>query len=148
MNQKWKCYIKLIMGDWNGRIGEKQKEICWKSWKFPVGNHEYWMWNERRSRLSLQNVIVIERIPFSRKSHKESGHGEVQMKQQSNCIMIYRKHVIQDCSVLSSFNRGSDHRIWVYSCQISKILNYYLTIDMKCLSIISVHKLLFFFLNT
>ena len=107
--EKGKCHIKIVMGDFNARIGERQQS------EISVGKFGFGERNERGDRLvefAENHQLYVMNSFFKKKTNRKSTwrspSGETS---EIDFILTNRKHLFQDCSVLNSFITGSDHRM-------------------------------------
>ncbi|XP_023231883.1 uncharacterized protein LOC111631804 [Centruroides sculpturatus] len=111
MNEKGKHYVKIIMGDFNARIGKKEKN------ETSVGKfgHVGKFGNKRGDMLvdfAEAEKFYIMNSFFKKKScrkwtwrHPNGG------KYESDYILSKKQHNVENCNVLNRFNTGSHHRL-------------------------------------
>ncbi|KAI5737947.1 hypothetical protein M8J77_001036 [Diaphorina citri] len=122
INNKENHHLKIIMGDFNARIGEKQHG------ESAIGNFGYGRRDERGSRLvdfaEKEGLQIINSF-FKKKVHRKytwtSPSGN---KSELDYILTNKKYIFQDCTVLNKFNTGSDHRMVrgkiMFDCKVKR----------------------------
>ncbi|XP_064424659.1 craniofacial development protein 2-like, partial [Latimeria chalumnae] len=109
LHKKGKCHFKIVMGDFNAQIGKQQCD------EISVGKFGFGDRNERDDHLvefaENMNLFIMNSFFKKKASKKWTWKSPNGVKNEIDFILSNRKHTIQDESVLSQFNTGSDHRL-------------------------------------
>ena len=101
-----KCTWKIVMGDWNGKIGQRLN-----SESDVMGPNGYGIRNERGERLirfCRKNQLFIANSIFKKKP-QQKWTWSLDMK--TNFIMTPHKNLVKNVEVLNGFEFESDHRL-------------------------------------
>ncbi|XP_067127708.1 craniofacial development protein 2-like [Centruroides vittatus] len=109
MNGKGKHYVKIIMGDFNARIGAKEKN------ETSVGKFGHGKRNERGDMLvdfaEAEKFYIMNSFFKKKSSRKWTWRHPNGGKYESDYILSNKQHNVENCNVLNRFNTGSDHRL-------------------------------------
>ena len=102
-------YYKVIMGDFNARVGLKEANDT------VTGKHGLGQRNERGHRLvefaECTNMYITNTFFKKNPTRKWTWRGPNGVKNEIDYILVDKLYTVQNCEVLSNFNTGSDHRI-------------------------------------
>lgn len=119
-----KCKWKIIMGDWNSKIGERLPQEC-----DVMGFHTFGRRNERGERLirfCRKNQLSIVNSMFNRKvQNKWTWSLDNITKNEIDFILTPQKCCVKNLKVLNKFEFESDHRLVRMTFELNtKIVRY------------------------
>jgi len=102
-------YYKIIMGDFNARVGKQEVDDT-VAGKYGLGQR-----NERGHRLvefaECTNMFITNSYFKKNPTRKWTWRGPNGVKNEIDYILVNKLYTINNCEVLKNFNTGSDHRI-------------------------------------
>ncbi len=108
--EKDKSHFKIIMGDFNAKVGPHQQ-----SDGIAVGKHGLGDRNERGTRLVQfaisKNLKIANTFYKKRKNKKRSWQSPNETTRNEIDYILVNKNIIQDVNVIQMVNIGSDHRM-------------------------------------
>ena len=102
-------YYKVIMGDFNARVGQREADDT------VAGQYGLGQRNERGHRLvefaECTNMYITNTYFKKNPTRKWTWRGPNGTKNEIDYILVNRLYTVTNCEVLNNFNTGSDHRI-------------------------------------
>jgi len=104
-----KNYFKIVMGDFNAKVGTKLAE------EKTVGEHGYGPRNDRGSRMvgftEKENFFIMDTFFKKKSARKWTWRSPNNNTSKRDYILSNNRNIFKDCDIVNRFNIGSDHHL-------------------------------------